>query len=186
MKYNVKKELLPMKEFLVIKGYGKLYDPNVSPAPNEDTWEIIRRQLNDGSVERLKKTAGSESVYMLFCYTCVRNDDEKGYVCSYDIACENLNGVEATDGFEIVQLNQCEYAVFDCEFDSETTMQDAHEKPDALFWDELLKENPYICPIDFSENWKGNGFAAIEQYTPFDPGAEQFNAKMWFPITKKD
>jgi len=58
-------------------------------------------------------------------------------------------------------------------------IRDAHEKPDTLFWNEWLKENPYTCAIDEPENWNGNGFAAIEQYTPFDPDAIKFAATMW-------
>ncbi|HOJ11615.1 MAG TPA: hypothetical protein PK733_13620 [Clostridiales bacterium] len=68
---------------------------------------------------------------MLFCNTCVRNDEDKCYDCRYDIACENLSDKKVADEFEIVRLKPCEYAVFTCEFDSEMTLKDAHEKPDA-------------------------------------------------------
>ena len=46
--------------------------------------DTIGKRLNGGSVERLKKTADSGLVYMLFCNICVRNEDEKCYVCGYD------------------------------------------------------------------------------------------------------
>lgn len=188
MKHTVSTEYLPEKEFLVIRGYGKLYGLEVTPAPEPGggTWDIIKRQLNDGSIERLKEAACSNTVYLLFCNTCVHNDEEKCYVCSYDIACENLNKSDVISGLEIVRLNPCEYAVFDCEFDCETTLQDAHEKPDALFWGEWLKENPYVSAIDDPANWKANGFASIELYSPFDPDAERFNVKIWYPIIKKE
>lgn len=188
MNHAVKIEFLPQKEFLVIKGYGKLYDPEVTHTldPNERTWDIIRQQLNNGAVERLKKAASSETAYMLFCNTCKRNDDDKCYDCGYDIACENLNGSKAADDFDIVRLKPCEYAVFDCTFDGETSLPAAHEKSDALFWNEWLKENPYICAIDDTANWLGNGYASIELYSPFDPDADEFNAKIWFPIIRKD
>lgn len=187
MKHTMKTEHIQAKEFLVIKGYGKLYDPDVIPAPDPDgsTWDIIRQRLNDGSVEHLKKAAGSETVYMLFCNTCVRNDEEKCYVCGYDIACENLNNKEAMGEFEIVRLTSCEYAVFDCVFDSEAAIPDAHEKPDDLFWKVWLKENPYVCAIDDPANCKGNGFAAIELYSPFEPDANKFIARMWYPIIRQ-
>ena len=181
MKCAVKIEHLPAKEYLVIKGCGKLYDPGVA-GDNED---IIKKRIADGSVERLKKVARSETIYILFCNTCVRNDEDKCYDCSYDIACENHSGTKTDAEFEIVRLNPCEYAVFTCEFDSETTLQDAHEKPDNLFCNEWLKKNPYICAIDEPENWTGNGFAAIEHYTPFDPDAKKFIATMWYPILRK-
>ena len=181
MKYNVTIEHLPEKKFLVIKGYGKLYDPDVSGV-NED---ILRRGLDDGSVERLKKTAQSETVSILFCNTCVRNDAEKCYDCGYDIACENRNGVKPGDGFDIVRLLPCEYALFDCDFNGEISIQDSHEKVDALFWGEWLKENPYICAIDDPANWTGNGYASIELYTPLNPDVNKFNAKIWYPIIRK-
>ena len=183
MKYAMKVECLPAKEYLVIKGCGKLYDPGVT-GDNED---IIKKRITDGSVERLKKAACSETVYILFCNTCVRNDGDKCYDCGYDIACENHNDNKKADvEFEIVRLNPCEYAVFTCEFDSETTLRDAHEKPDTIFWNEWLKENPYTCAIDEPENWNGNGFAAIEHYAPLDPDAKKFIATMWYPILRKE
>ena len=88
MKHTVQIKHLPTKEYLVIKGYGKLYDPGVA-GDNED---LIRKRIADGSVERLKKAACSETVYVLFCNTCVRNDEDKCYDCGYDIACENHGG----------------------------------------------------------------------------------------------
>ena len=176
-------EALPAKEYLVIKGYGKLYDAKVTPCPDSDPWINIRRWLQDGTVERLKKAAGSETIYMLFCHTCVRNDGEECYICGYDIACENHNGARPADGFEIVRLKPCEYAVY--EFDCTVAMPDAHEKSDDLFWGEWLKENPYVCAIDDLANCMGNGYASIELYTPFKPDANQYNAEIWYPITRK-
>lgn len=188
MKYNLKTEHLPEKVFLVIKGYGFMYDPNFTPNanPDEDTWGIIQKQLSDGSVERLRKNAGSDIVYMLLCNTCVRNDEKKRYDVSYDIACEYLSGSEVADGFEIVRLKPCEYVVFDCDFDGEYTLSSAHEKPDDLFWGEWLRENPYTCEIDNPANWLGNGYASIELYSPFDPNIEKFNAKIWYPVKLKN
>jgi predicted transcriptional regulator YdeE len=116
----------------------------------------------------------------------VRNDEDKCYDCSYDIACENLNNQKIDVEFEIVRLNPCEYAVVTCEFDSETSMRDAHEKPDSIFWGEWLKENPYTSAIDDLVNWRGNGYASIEQYSPFDPDTEKFVFKVWFPILRKE
>ena len=178
MKYSVKIERLPVKEYLVIKGCGKVYDPGAA-GNNED---IIRKRIDDGSVERLKNAAGSNTIYILFCNTCIRNEEEKCYDCGYDIACENLSGIKPENEFDIVRLNPCEYAVFSCEFDSETSLRDAHEKPDDLFWNGWLKENPYVCAIDDLKNCKNNGFAAIEHYIPFDPDADKFIATMWYPI----
>ena len=187
MKHTVTTEFLAAKEFLVIKGIVKLYDSADSSIPSGDkeTWDTIKARLNDGSVERLKKAAGSDAVYILFCNTCVRNDAEKCYDCSCDIACENFGSAKVADGFEIVRLLPCEYAVFNCDFNGEITMPKAHEKPDAIFWGEWLKENPYISAIDDSANWLGNGYASIELYTPFDPDTSKFNAKIWYPIIGK-
>jgi predicted transcriptional regulator YdeE len=187
MNHTIKTEYLAAKEFLVIKGIIKLYDSEDSsiPSSDNDTWNIIKQRLNDGSIERLKKAAGSEAVYILFCNTCVRNDAEKCYDCSCDIACENLIGTKVTDGFEIVRLLPCEFVMFDCDFNGEITMPRAHEKPDAIFWGEWLKENPYVSAIDDPANWLGNGYASIEFYTPFDPDADKFNAKIWYPIIGK-
>ena len=181
MKYTAKIEHLPEKEYLIIKGYGKLYDPGVA-GENEDS---LRQSLSDSSVERLKMAARSETVFILFCNTCVRDENEKCYVCGYDIACENLSGLKDYDEFEIVKLNPCEYVIYDCEFVDETTLQNAHEKPDDLFWNGWLKENPYSCAIDYIENCKGNGFAAIELYTPLDPDATNFHAKFFYPVLRK-
>jgi len=57
----------------------KLYDSEDSSIPSSDdfTWSTIKQRLNDGSVERLKKAAGSETVYILFYKTCIRNDVDK-------------------------------------------------------------------------------------------------------------
>jgi predicted transcriptional regulator YdeE len=187
MKHAVSIEYLPAKEFLVIKGIAKLYDNEDSSAHSgdEEAWCTIGRRLNDGSIGRLKKAAGSETAYILFCNTCVRNDNEKCYDCGCDIACENLSGAKPEGEFEIVRLIPCEYAVFDCNFNAETYMHKAHERPDALFWGEWLKENPYVSAIDDSANWTGNGYASIELYTPFDPAANNFNLKIWYPIIRK-
>jgi predicted transcriptional regulator YdeE len=193
MTYSIKIESLPPKEFAVIKGYGRLYDPGISPDanPDNDTWNIIRRRIDDGSIMRLKKAAGSETIYMLFCNTCVRSDDEKCYICGYDIACEYIRGTGGVNDnviageFEIVRLKSNEYAVFYCEFDNGAALPDAHEKTDALFWNEWLKANPYSSAIDDPANWNGNGYAAMELYLPFDPDAAKFIAQMWYPIIKK-
>jgi len=174
-------EALPAKEFLVIKGYAKLYDRNTDG--EADAWDVIRRRLRDGTIERLKKVAGSETVYMLFCNTCVRNEEEMCYDCCYDVACENLNKAEAGDEFEIVRLLPCEYAVY--EFAYKKPMGQAHEKSDDLFWGSFLKKNPYTSAIDDPANWIGNGYASIELYTPFDPDAAKFTAKTWYPILRK-
>jgi len=188
MKFTIKTDFLPEMEFLVIKGFGKLYDQDaqITTKPDEDTWTTIRRRLSDGSVQRLKRAAGSEPVYMLFCNTCVRRDNEKCYVCGYDIACENLSGAKAGHEFEIVRLKPCEYAVFDCEFNNEISLPQAHEKPDRLFWDEWLKVKPYVSAIDDPINWLGNGYAAIELYSPFEPDAERFKAKISYPLIRKN
>jgi len=180
MNYAVEIAYLPEKEFLVLKGYVKLYDSD-SAGENED---FLRKSLSDGSVERLKMAARSETVFILFCNTCVRDENEKCYVCGCDIACENLSGSQGCNEFEIVKLNSCEYIVYDCEFINETTLQNAHEKPDNLFWNGWLTENPYLCAID-NQNCKGNGFAAIELYTPLDPDAIDFHAKFFYPILRK-
>ncbi len=37
----------------------------------------------------------SAAVYMLFCSTCVPDEKTGGYVCGYDIACENAHHVMA-------------------------------------------------------------------------------------------
>lgn len=183
MIHEVKIESLAAKEFLVIKGVGKIYDPDIinPDEGNDATWEVIRRQLADGSAERLKKAADSETVYMLFCYTCARSDEEKCWVCSYDIACENRSG--GTSGeFETVRLKACDYAVYDCRFDSEVKLPEAHDAPDKLFWGDWLKRNPYICAIDYPDKYSGNGYAQIELYTPFDIDSGKFNLKIWYPL----
>jgi len=178
---------LPAKEFLRIKGYANLYDAERDKsAVGEDVWGMIRKQFSDGSVERLKKSAGSEIVYLLFCYTCERDDEKKCYVCSYDIVCENFNS-SRTSEFDTIQLNACEYSVYNCDFDSETSLWDAHESTDLLFWgdDGWLKDKLYVCAIDYPEN-SGKGYAQIELYTPFDVDAKKFNMKIWYPIIPKN
>ncbi|HOD93432.1 MAG TPA: hypothetical protein PLT91_05460 [Clostridia bacterium] len=184
MNYEVKIESVPAKEFLVIKGFGKIYDPDAIIPKEETTWENIRNQFADGSVNRLKKAAGSETVYMLFCYTCTRSDEEKCWVCSYDIACENRSGNISSD-YEVVRLNACEYAVYDCRFDSEVALPDAHDPLDQLFWGKWLKSNPNICAIDYPDRYSGKGYAQIELYTPFDIDAKKFKAKIWYPLLPK-
>ncbi|MCL2462760.1 MAG: hypothetical protein FWF44_08855 [Defluviitaleaceae bacterium] len=196
MRHTFKIEFLPAKEFLVIKGVGQLGDPaaGFTPDPEKDAWQIIRRALADGSVERLKKAAGSETVFALFCNTCVWNEADKCYDCGCDLACENLSGAAAGGGFDIVSLRASEYAVYDCEFaDGETALENAHEKPDELFWgkdgsmkDCWLADNPYVCAIDDKENWKNGGAASIEQYTPFDPDVKEFSFKVRYPIVRKE
>ena len=177
----------PAKEFLVIRGYAKLYDPDAvrDPALDMEAWDAVRGHLADGTVDRLKKAAGSERVHMLFCNTCSRNDAEKCYVCGYDIACVNLFGSRGADGFERVRLESCEYAVFEYKSTCETALPSAHEETDDFFWGKWLKSNPYDSAIDNPANWQGNGFAAIEMYTPFDPDATTYHAIMLYPIIRK-
>ncbi len=184
MTHTMNMETLPGREFLVIKGSGRLYDAD-APDKSDGCWELIAKRLADGSVKRLTEAAGSDTVYMLFCHTCERNDAEKCYICSYDIACENVRG-GAPGGFGTVRLTPCEYAAYDCDFDSETALKDAHVPTDELFWGEngWLKGSGYTCAIDDPANWRGNGFAQIERYTPFEPGAERFNMKIWYPLCR--
>ncbi|MDR1705357.1 MAG: hypothetical protein LBS19_11825 [Clostridiales bacterium] len=180
-------ELLPEREFLVIKGFGRIYDSNVDmSAVTDDSWDIIARQFADGSVERLKKAAYSDVVYMLFCHTCERDDANKCYICSYDIACENTGGGHSEE-FGTVRLNLCKYAAYDVDFKSGVALKDAHELADELFWGSggWLKNSEYICAIDDPANGIGNGYAQIEQYTPFEIGAEKFNMKIWYPLLPK-
>ncbi len=183
MTHSMKTELLPAKEFLVIKGFGRLYDSNVDvSAIQENTWDIIAQKFQDGSVERLKKAAGSDELYLLFCYTVERDDADKCYVCSYDIACENVSG-SITKEFDSIRLNACDYAIYDCDFDSEIALKDAHEPTDELFWGDngWLKNSGYICAIDVPAN-SGKGYAQIEQYSPFEIDSKKFNMKIWYPI----
>ena len=187
MNHTMQVESLAAKEFLVIKGFANLYDTaRDASAVDGDVWEIMRSHFADGAVERLKEASGSNDVYMLFCNTCKRDDKSKSYVCSYDIACENLNG-SGSNEFGTVKLKACEYAVYDCEFNNETALQDAHEPTDELFWGDngWLKQKPYVCAIDFLEN-SGKGYAQIELYTPFDIGAKRFNMQIRYPIIPKD
>jgi len=179
----MKIESFPAKEFLVIKGFANLYDTDIDKsAIDENVWGIIRKQFSDSSVECLKKEAGSENVYMLFCNTCKRDDVNKCYTCSYDIACENYNH-NSSNKFTSVILRACDYLSFDCTFDNETLLSDAHESTDMLFWGDngWLKEKPFVCAIDYPEN-SGKGYAQIEQYTPFDIDATKLNMKIWYPI----
>ena len=83
-----------------------MYDSDVQGASqsSENTWKTIWEQFNNGSVERLKNAACSNDVFMLFCNTCIRNEDEKCYVCGYDIACENRSCKNVSDEFEMVIL----------------------------------------------------------------------------------
>jgi hypothetical protein len=146
----------------------------------------IARQFAGGSVERLKKAAGSDVVYMLFCHTCERDDADKCYICSYDIACENIGGGHPEE-FGTVRLNACEYAAYEADFTVGVALKDAHEPTDELFWGSggWLKNSGYTCAIDNPANWIGNGYAQIELYSPFEMGAEKFNMKIWYPLLCK-
>ena len=186
MTHKMKSESLPARSFYTIKGFANLYDTDLDEnVEKDDIWETIRKRFSDGSVERLKKVAGSENVYMLFCYTVERNNEKKCYVCSYDIACEKLSNENSSE-FDIIKLEACEYVLYDCEFDSKTPLWDAHTPTDLLFWGDngWLANNPYVCAIDILEN-TGKGYAQIELYTPFDIDAIRFNMKIWYPVIPK-
>jgi hypothetical protein len=184
MKINISTEFLTAKNYLIIKGFVELggNTPDAYEAQKHKLIELI----NNGSIDRLKKTAGSENVYTLFCNTCVLDEQTGGYICGNDIACENINNIPAKDGYDIIHLEPLEYAIFDCFFDHELTMVQTLKKIDDIYWGEWLKENPYESMIETNTGANTPGIAVIGLIDPLDPNADCFHIKNWYPIRQKN
>ncbi|MDR0287366.1 MAG: hypothetical protein LBI03_06660 [Clostridiales bacterium] len=43
----------------------------------------------------------------------------------------------------------------------------------------------FLPAKEYLANWLGNGYAAIELYSPFDPNADKFKVEMRYPILRK-
>lgn len=179
MEYSVRIETLPEKEFLVIKGYLKMDGKNNSYNDSDD---FIRSNIKNGSIKRLQDISGSNIIYTLFCNTVVENE-KNVFICSNDIACENINKVNKIVDFDIIKIKSSEYAVFECENNSEMNYAEISKKIDYIFWGEWLKENNYFCVIDDFINGANNGYAAISLIN--DPDTKEYKIKTWYPIWKK-
>ena len=180
MKYNVRTTFLPAKNYLVIKGFIEL-DVGTS-----DSYEESERKLTEliknGSIDRLREASGTKDVYTLFCHTCVLDEHTGAYICGYDIACENINNVQAGDGFDVVCLEPSEYAVFECSIEKEMTRVQVNKKIDDIYWGEWLKNNPYESMVETETGANTPGIAVIGLNEPLDSNAESFYIKIWYPI----
>ena len=184
MEYNVTISVLPAKNYLVISGFIEL-GGNTPDSYEEGEGKFIEL-LNNGSIDRLKNVSGSSDVYTLFCNTCVLDEQTGGYICGYDIACENINNAQAGNGFNVVHIEPSEYAMFDCTFDHEMSKIQANKKIDDIYWGEWLKNNPYESNIETTTGANVPGIAVISIIEPVDFNAECFNIKTWYPIKRKE
>ena len=144
MKYDIAIEQLSEKEFLVIRGYVtwcQLTSDNISQ------WEQRFGSPNKDLIDQLKIMSGSNDVYYLFCNTCVQ-DDVFDWVCSDDIACENINKIIADENFDIVYLAPSEYCKITYYYGGEMTPEQAAKEADDYFWEDWLKNNPYKSKIE--------------------------------------
>lgn len=175
MNYKVSIEILNKKEFLAIKGYMSFKE--ITPDKNAD-WERLYGYANKELIEELKIRSGTKDVYQIFCNTC-RNDKQFGFVCSDDLACENINNAQASDGFEIICLAPSEYLKIDYHYGSEITIEQAFKEIDNYFWNEWISKNPYISKIDaeFADN------PETADITLYDEENKRVTA--WYPIKHK-
>jgi len=180
MNYTVKIVSLPAKEFLVIKDFIELESNNDSYS---DTRATLEKYIADGSVERLKKVAGSDIVYGLFCNSCVKSENSEGWICGNDIACENVNGVTSDNDFEVVSLLPSEYVFFDCNYEPSFN---ADKEIDDIYWGEWLINNPYESMIELETGADTPGIAVITYCFPLDRKADTVNIKTWYPIRRKE
>jgi len=183
MDYSVTITTLPEKNYLVIKGFIEL--GGNTPDSYIEGEKILIGLIDNGMIDRLKKLSGSKEVYTLFCNTCILDEKTGGYICGYDIACENNNNVQAGDGFESLYLHNSEYAFFDCTFNCEMTKVQANKKIDDIYWGEWLKNNPYESNIETTTGANILGIAVISIMEPLDPNIKEFRIKTWYPIKKK-
>lgn len=183
MKYTVTKEFLLEKEYLIVLGFVELYGSTPDAYAAQE--RVTAGWAADGSAERLRRAAGADEVYLLFCRTCRLYESTGGYICGHELACENVNHRRAGDGFDAVRLDACEHAVFDCSFDCEMTRVQAYKTIDGLYWDGWLRDNPYQSMID-GEYANDPGTAAVTLADPFYPCAETFRIKTWYPIRRKE
>ena len=142
VKFNITHETLPAKEYLVIKGYCAFSD---DAPPEYAEWVRMCGELNingfdcypdndlNKRVERLMKISGSDEVFYLFCNSCRYDESVKTYIAGADIACENINNVQAGDGFEIVHLDAAENLVIDYPYGSDVTREEAFKEVDEYF-----------------------------------------------------
>ncbi|MDR2686776.1 MAG: GyrI-like domain-containing protein [Oscillospiraceae bacterium] len=187
MQYTVRTECLPEKPFLVIPGFVVLGDESDTDQTDSiaDSIRMLGERILDGSVERLRQAAGSDTVYTLFCRSCAKLPGRNAWACGYDIACENANGAAGGEGFALVRLAPSAYAVFDCYFDRGTAKARAYALLNDLYWRDWLPKNPYISMIETDTGANTPGIASIELSTPLDPQAEEFRIQSWFPIRRK-
>lgn len=183
MQYTVEVETLPGKEYLVLKGYVEL--GGSTPDSYAEQERLLAERIRDGSIAHLRRAAGSETVFTLFCHTCVLDERTGGYICGNDTACENVNHAPGGAGFDVVCLNPSEYAVFDCIFAREMTKAQASQAIDDIYWGQWLPENPYESMIETGTGANTQGIACISMIEPYATDAEAYRMKVWFPIRRK-
>ena len=81
----------------------------------------------------------------MFCNSC-KKDEQFGWVCGDDIACENINNAQADDSFDIIRLAPSDYCKVIYCYGNEMTGEQAAKEADDYFWNEWLKGNPYKSP----------------------------------------
>ena len=157
MKYEIAIVSLPAKEYLAIKGYMSF-----DKITMHDEWARRFGFPNESLTEQLKQKSGATKVYRLFCNSCVK-DDQFGWVCGSDIACENINNAPPGDGLEIIRLGASEYIKTGYSYPSSMTSEQAFKELDDYFWNEWLKNNPYKSKIE-GEFANMPGTACIELF----------------------
>lgn len=184
MEYSVTTTFFPAKDYLVIKGFIEL--GGNTPDSYAEGEKIFIESLSNGKIDQLKMLSGSNDVYTLFCNTCVLDEKTGGYICGYDIACENINNVQTGNGFDLIHLEPSEYVFFDCKFENEMSRIEANKKIDDIYWGEWLENNPYESNIETTTGANIQGIAAISIIDPIDPNVENFRIKIWYPIKKNE
>ena len=129
MKNEITIESLPEKAYLAIRGYMSWRDISLN---EYDEWEHKYGFPDKNLIEPLKIKSGAKQVYNLFCNSC-RKDEQFDWVCGDDIACENINNVQAGDGFEIIHLAPSEYLMIDYFYGSEMTDEQLPRKLMNIF-----------------------------------------------------
>jgi len=176
MRYEVRLEALAEKDYLVAKGFVEL--GGSTPDAYAAQEELYQQWLADDTAGRLQKASGADKLFVLFCHTCVLDEQTGGYICGNDLAGEITKDAVA-DEFDTIHLFPSEYAVFTCELDEEQTITQAYRALDDMYWGEWLPAGPYESNIETTTGANTPGIACIS----LRDGAR---LTVWYPVRRKE
>ncbi len=175
MDYEVRIEALEELRFIACTQMVSMNDDKDSIGTSIKLWDA---KIKDGTIDRLKKERGEQTVYALFCNVY----HPEASMISYDFVCKSSKAIINED-FKTIVLRPALYAVFKSNFTKPITREDAYRQMNDAFWGQWLPKTNYTSVIDYDFN---PGSASIELWEPIDESPADFKITIWFPIIEKE